>query len=87
MRTLAKIVKTNFSRTLEIKQDVQQFENHPLKQWLNVIKSNVSVTFKLALFPSPSPQLCVSLGDLQHHNYSCCENQQPCSHWKWKNGF
>lgn len=39
MKTLAKIVKINFPRMLEFDHNIQQFEDHSLKEWPNVGKN------------------------------------------------
>lgn len=88
MRTLAKIVKINFSRILEFNQDIQQFEDQFTQEIAKCQqKHHVFVVFYLALFSFPSPQLHSNLGNQQLHNYLFCENQQLSSHRKGQNAF
>lgn len=88
MRTLAKIVKINFSRILEFNQDIQQFEDQFTQEMATYQqKHHVFVVFYLALSSFPSPQLHSNLGNQQHHNYLFCENEQLSSHRKGQNAF
>lgn len=84
MKTLAKAVKINFVRILEVKV-LHQSENCCLRKMAD---SQNSKPCMWSLISSPATSKLYSrLENLQSHGYSNCENQQLSSNWRGHNGF
>lgn len=85
-RTLARFVKINFLRTLEISQRLATTWGAFFQEkWLNLSCNGALVHFNLPYSHPPFLSLMGVLNTAKPYYCGSCKNQQPGSHWKEEN--